>query len=49
MRDFGGHVEGLVLYGVPHSTGAKDGKEDLLLEIRIGNRADDASRVARRD
>ena len=29
--------------------GAKDGKEDWLLEIRIGNRANDASRVARRD
>ena len=29
--------------------GAKDGKEDWLLEIRIGDRADDTGRVARRD
>ena len=40
------HYEGLAPYGVPHATGAKDGKEDWLLEIRIGNRANDAGRVS---
>ena len=39
------HYEGLAPYGVPHATGAKDGKEDWLLEIRIWNRANDAGWV----
>ena len=43
---YAGEFEGLAPYGVPHATGAK---EDWLLEIRIWNRADDTSRVARRD
>ena len=46
---YAGEFEGLAPYGVPHATGAKDGKEDWLLEIRIGNRANDAGRVAGRD
>ena len=43
---YAGEFEGLAPYGVPHATGAKDGKEDWLLEIRIGSRADDTGRVA---
>ena len=31
---------------VAHVKGAKDGKADWLLEIRIGNRANDAGRVS---
>ena len=31
---------------VAHVKGAKDGKEEWLLEIRIGNRANDAGRVS---
>jgi hypothetical protein len=34
---------------VAHVKGAKDGKEDWLLEIRIGNRANDAGWVASGD
>ena len=44
-----GEFEGLAPYGVPHATGAKDGKKDWLLEIRAGNRANDAGWVAGRD
>ena len=44
-----GEFEGLAPYGVPHATGAKDGKEDWLLEIRIGKRANDAGRVTSSD
>ena len=43
---YAGEFEGLAPYGVPHATGAKDGKEDWLLEIRIGNRANGAGRVS---
>ena len=39
---YAGEFEGLAPYGVPHATGAK---EDWLLEIRIGSRANDASWV----
>ena len=46
---YAGEFEGLAPYGVPHATGAKDGKEDWLLEISIGNRADDTGRVAGSD
>ena len=34
---------------IAHAKGAKDGKEDWLLEIRIGNCANDAGRVTGND